>query len=140
MEHVYRHLAHLGGRPSRLRLPGLALGCWGGLLLSSCVATTGDLDRIHTRIEAVESAVESGNCAEVQAALARTKAEVASVAREVESRPGVWSRFALEVILAAVGVAVPSAVGATNLVRNRARVKRGEPVKVPSAPVKGKAS
>lgn len=97
----------------------------------SCVATTSDLDRIHTRIEAVESAVESGDCAEIKAALADTKAEVASVAREVESRPGVWSRFALEIILASVGVAVPAAVGATNVVRNRARIKRGERVDIP---------
>lgn len=99
--------------------------------LCGCVATTGDLDRIHARIEHVEAAVESGDCEEIKSALADTRATVADVAREVDERGGVWSRFALEIILASVGVAVPSAVGATNLVRNRARLKRGEQVTVP---------
>lgn len=102
-------------------------------LLASCVATTGDLERIHARIGEVERAFESGSVEHgevnaVRIALKRTQDEVKAVAREVENRPGVWSRFALEIILASVGVAVPSAVGATNLVRNRARVKRGERV------------
>lgn len=132
MGHDHTQLAHSGGRPSRLRLPGLALGCWGGFLLCGCVATTADLDRIHARIESVEAAVDAGDCALVKATLADTRATVAEVAEGVTHRPGIWSRFALEIILAAVGVAVPSAIGATNLVRNRARLKRGEPVKAPS--------
>lgn len=98
------------------------------LLCASCVATTGDLGRIHARIAEVEVALDAGDCDEIRSALADTRATVDEVKRDVEERPGLWSRFALEIILAAVGVAVPSAVGATNLVRNRARVKRGEPV------------
>lgn len=95
------------------------------LALSSCVATTADLDRIHFRLDGMEAAIESGG--DVRAAIAATKQEVAVIAREVEER----SVLAWEVVLAAVSVAVPGSVAATNALRNRARAKRGEPVAIP---------
>lgn len=136
-------LTENGKLPAPTHMLKLALAT---LTLASCVATTGDLDRIHMRIEQGEERIEVAlvqfeaglvEAEEVTGAvrksLADTKAEVKAVAEDVSERPGLWSRFALEIMLAAVGVAVPSAVGATNLVRNRARVKRGEPVRVPKA-------
>jgi hypothetical protein len=127
-------------RAVRLRLPGLAaLAVWGGLSLSSCVATTGDIDRIHSRIEAVEAAFESGvvepcEVEEVRAALADTRMEVA----RVRNRPGALGGYALEIVLALIAATVPASVGLTNVVRNRARRNRGEPVYAPkrSRPIK----
>ena len=110
------------------------------LLCCSCVATSSDLDRLDARLQSMESAVDAGDCAALKVALSETRAEVASVASEVDKRPGLWSRFALEIILATVGVTVPTAMGATNVVRNRARAKRGEPVAVPKAPKQAKAT
>lgn len=106
-------------------------------MLAGCVATRSDLDRMHRRLDDME---RGGSVAEMRAAIAATKAEVESVAQDVSDRPGIWSRYALEIILAAVTASVPTAVAATNIVRNRARVKRGEAVAVPKSPKKAKAA
>jgi len=113
------------------------------LVLSGCVATRGDLEQLEKRIAAGEAEIgvaldrfEAGlssaheTAGTVRVALAENRAEVARVADTVQKRGALWSQYALEIIGAAVAASVPGSVVATNAIRNRARRRRGEPVKV----------
>jgi len=124
-----------------LLLPGRALAVWGGsLLLTGCLATTGDLDRVHDRIEASEARIgavveqaRAGLATQgqvldtVQAEVAQTKAEAGRVADGSRER-GIGLAEA-GVYLAGQILTGYSAYRVTMSRRDHMRLARGEPVK-----------
>lgn len=120
------------------------------LALSSCVATTADLERIHLRMEASEARIGAqvdavresldSECANVEAArealdtvqaeLAQTEADTARLAREASERA--WTAFdrvvAAVIGLGGLGLTGYGAYKATNVKRDAARRRRSERV------------
>lgn len=114
--------------------PRLALA---SLALSGC-ATAGDVRRIEVTVERLEQVVREKTATpeDVAAALTVAKAEIRTVAEEIEARPVRVVERSVSVVDAilspsgavAGALSLASAVG-THLYRNRQRRRRGERVK-----------
>jgi HAMP domain-containing protein len=124
-------------------LPVLAL-----LALTGCLATKGDLTRIHARMEHGERQIadvmdqfSAGTATQVQvvetikAAAAGNVEEVAAVVETIEARGDKISTTAslwMEAFGGVLGVA--ASVVLTNYMRDRKRVERGEPIGTQPSP------
>ena len=122
------------------------------LLLAPACATRGSVERVHARIDAVDSAIDRavslfeqgemdghGALAQVQAEarLARVQSEEAEREAKRAAAERGWS--ILQTLLTAglsLFLGVPASVAATNRVRDGWRRKRGEPVSHPTRVVK----
>lgn len=109
-------------------------------LLSSCVATSGDLAKVQTAMQEQETksqaalaALQAGQITQeeyleaIKDAWGNTAAEVGEVAEDVADR-GAAIGDTLLTIAASLLIGVPTSMKATNMVRDNARVRRHEAV------------